>query len=427
MIFFSEGAADLTLDSSRISGMIDDMLMKLGALNRVLILPPDFTRFHSYAGEITCMLYQKLKESSYIEIMPTLGTHLPMSAEELDMMYPGIPHDIFKRHDWNNDVLRIGTIPAEIIRELTDGLVDFPVHCDINKTVVEGKWDQIISVGQLVPHELVGIANFNKNVFIGIGGKDIIDKTHFIGALYGLEKLMGHSSSPVRKVLNYMGRNFTNHIPFSYILTVRGVDADEQLVTRGIYAGDDEACYLQGAALCQQINIKLLKKEYKKVIAYLEPDEFKSTWVGNKAIFRTRMAVADGGELIILCPGVITFGEDPVNDSIIRKYGYRDVEKLLTAISENADLANNLTPVSHLIISSPESRFRVIYAAKKISREEIESVFCNYTDYDEIIKRYDPSQLKEGENIMPDGEEIFYVSKPAQGLWAENDRFKQYD
>lgn len=427
MIFFSEGAAHLTIDRDHISEMIDTMLEKLGNLGRVLILPPDFTRYHSYAGEITVMLYNKLKNSSYIEIMPTLGTHIPLSDNELNTMYQGIPHEIFKRHDWKNDIIRIGTIPSEIIKGFTGGLVDFPVHCEVNKTLVEGKWDQIISVGQLVPHELVGIANFNKNIFIGVGGKDIIDKTHFIGALYGLEKMMGHISSPVRKVLNYMGDNFTNQLPISYILTVRGVDKDEQIVTRGIFAGNDEECYLRGAALCQEVNIKLQKKEYKKVIAYLEPDEFKSTWVGNKAIFRTRMVVADGGELIILCPGINTFGEDPVNDQIIRKYGYQTTEKLLQSIDENTDLANNLTPVSHLIISSPEKRFKVIYGVKKLSQKDIESVNCNFADYDEMVKRYNPSTLKDGENILPDGEEIFYVSNPAQGLWAEINRFKQND
>ena len=427
MIFFSEGAVDLTIDRNRISEMIDQMLEKLGNLSRVLILPPDFTRYHSYAGEITCMLYQKLKGSSYMEIMPTLGTHLPMSVVELDMMYPGIPHEVFKRHDWKNDIVKIGTISSEVIKELTDGLVDFPLQCEINKTLVEGKWDQIISVGQLVPHELIGIANFNKNIFIGAGGKDIINKTHFIGALYGTEKMMGHISSPVRKVLNYMSNNFTNHLPVSYILTVRGVNDSNQIVTRGIYAGNDEECYLRGAGLCQEVNIKLLKKEYKKVIAYLDPEEFKSTWVGTKAICRTRMAIANGGELIILCPGINTFGEDPLNDLIIRKYGYKDIASLLKAINENTDLADNLAVAAALIICSPEKRFKVVYAAKEISQKEIESVFCNYADYNKIAKIYNPSELKEGENTMPDGEEIFFVSKPAQGLWAEAGRFKQYN
>lgn len=427
MIFFCEGGTDLIIDQNRISDLIDKMLVQVGKSGRVLILPPDMTRYYSYAGEITRLLYEKLKGNSYIEIMPAIGSHLPLSEEELDLMFGGIPHRLFRRHDWKNDIVRLGTIPSEITRELTDGLVDFPIHCEINKNLIEGNWDQIISVGQVVPHELAGIANYNKNLFVGVGGKSIIDKTHFVGALYGSEKLMGRTDTPVRRILNYMGGNFTNNLPVSYIMTVRGIDNNDQVVTRGVYAGNDEDCFLKAAALSRQVNIKLLKKEYKKIIAYLDPEEFKSMWVGNKAIFRTRMALADGGELIILCPGISTFGEDSDNDMIIRKYGYQNKEILLKAVNENIDLANNLTPVSHLIISSPENRFKVTYAASKISRKEIESVNCNYADYQEIIKRYNPPKLKEGENILADGEEIFYVSKPAQGLWAEFNRFKKYD
>ena len=425
MIYISEGNPCMTIDKKHISELLDSMLARLGRVDRVLILPPDITRLYSYAGEITCMLYGKLKNTSHIEIMPTLGTHVPLTSDEMDIMYPGIPHGIFKLHDWKNDVVRLGTIPSGTIKELTNGLVDFPLHCELNKSIVEGNWDQIFSVGQLVPHELVGISNYNKNLFIGAGGKDIIGKTHIIGALYGLENLMGHTSSPVRKVLDYMSEHFTSHLPVSYILTIRGINERQEIVTRGIYAGNDVECYLQGATLCQKVNIMLLDKEYNKVIAYLEPEEFKSTWVGNKAIFRTRMAVADGGELIILCPGIHTFGEDTANDSFIRKYGYRNPESLMKAVKENGDMEDNLAPLSHLLISSPENRFSITYATKNITQKDIESVHCSYASYDEVVKKYDPSRLKEGENTMPDGEEVFFVSKPAQGLWAEINKFKK--
>ncbi|MCK9618455.1 MAG: lactate racemase domain-containing protein [Lentimicrobiaceae bacterium] len=427
MIFFAEGKADLTIEKQDISKLLEVMLGKLENLKRVLILPPDITRFYSYAGEITCMLYERLKSKTYIEIMPAVGTHFPMTAHELNTMYPGIPHELFKRHDWKNDIVRIGTIPSEIIKKLTNGLVDFPLYCEINKTIIEGRWDQIISVGQLVPHELVGIANYNKNLFIGVGGKDIIDKTHFIGAKYGSEKLIGHVSSPVRKVLDYMSEHFTSQLPISYILTVRGMDDKGRIVSRGIFAGNDVECYLQGAALCQQVNINLLDKEYNKVVVYLDPEEFKSTWVGNKAIFRTRMAVTDGGELIVLCPGINTFGEDPTNDLIIRKYGYQNGDNLLRAFNENGDLDKHMTPLSHLLISSAENRFKVTYGVKNISQKEIESVHCNYADYNELEKIYNPFRLMDGENVMPDGEVIYYVSKPAQGLWAEVNKFNRND
>ena len=425
MMFFSEGKADHIIGSSRISELIDSMLTKLGKLDRILILPPDYTRYLSFAGEITCMLYEKLHDRSHIEIMPTTGTHAPMTVKEMASMYPNIPDELFQRHDWQNDIVRMGTIPPEITRELTGGLVDWPVHCEINRTLAEGNWDQIISVGQLVPHELIGIANHNKNILVGTGGKDIIGKTHMIGALYGTEKMMGHITSPVRKVLNYMSQNFIPHLPVSYIMTVRGPDLNNQTVTRGIFAGNDEECFLQGAKLCQQVNISLLNKEYRKVIAYLDPEKFKSVWVGNKAMLRTRMCIADGGELIILCPGIRSFGENFETDSFIRKYGYRDKEQLLKLVTESGEMEDNLIPLSQMILSDTENRFRVIYAAKNISRAEIESVHCQWASYDEVVKKYDPQHLKEGENIMPDGEEVFFVSKPAQGLWSEINKFKQ--
>ncbi|MCX6226609.1 MAG: lactate racemase domain-containing protein [Bacteroidia bacterium] len=425
MMYFAEGKADTTISLSHISDLIDSMLSKLGKLDRILLLPPDFTRYHSYAGEIVCLLYEKLKSQSHVEIMPAVGTHTAMSGEEISLMFPGIPHEHFKRHDWQKDVIVMGTIPSATTSELTGGLVDWPINCEINRLLVEGNWDQIISVGQLVPHELIGIANHNKNILVGTGGKDIIGKTHMIGALYGTEKMMGHISSPVRKVLNYMSRNFIRHLPVSYIMTVRGTHTDDQIVTRGIFAGNDEECYLQGAKLCQQVNISLLNKEFKKVVAYLDPEEFKSVWVGNKALLRTQMCIADGGELIILCAGIQSFGENAFTDSFIRKYGYRDPEVLLQMARDSGQMMEYMVPLSQMMISHTNNRFKVTYAAKKITRQEIESVFCNYADYDVVVKKYDPLKMKEGENIMPDGEEVFYVSKPAQGLWAEINRFRQ--
>jgi len=425
MMYFTEGKADTTISLSHISDLIDSMLGKLGKLDRILLLPPDFTRYHSYAGEIVCLLYEKLKNRSHVEIMPAVGTHTAMSGEEISLMFPGIPHEHFKRHDWQKDVIVMGTIPSGTTSELTGGLVDWPINCEINRLLVEGNWDQIISVGQLVPHELIGIANHNKNILVGTGGKDIIGKTHMIGALYGTEKMMGHISSPVRNVLNYMSSNFIRHLPVSYIMTVRGTHTDDQLVTRGIFAGNDEECYLQGAKLCQQVNISLLNKEFKKVVAYLDPEEFKSVWVGNKALLRTQMCIADGGELVILCAGIQSFGENAFTDSFIRKYGYRDPEVLLQMARDSGQLMEYLVPLSQMVISHTHNRFKVTYAAKKITRQEIESVFCNYADYDVVVKKYDPLKMKEGENIMPDGEEVFYVSKPAQGLWAEINRFRQ--
>ena len=424
MIYFAEGGPSYLISLQRISELIDSMLDKLGNLNRVLLLPPDFTRYHSLAGEITCILFEKLKSRAIVNIMPAVGTHAPMTETEIKLMYPGIPVDKFLAHNWQKDLVEMGEILPKKTKELTGGLVDWPVKCEINRMLVEGNWDQIISIGQLVPHELIGISNHNKNILVGTGGKDIIGKTHMIGALYGTERMMGQISSPVRDVLNYMTRNFLNHLPISYIMTVREAGSDNQIFTRGIFAGNDEESFKQGARLCQEVNITLMDKKYKKIVAYLDPEEFKSVWVGNKAMLRTRMCLADGGELIILCPGIQSFGENSFSDSIIRKYGYQSTDRLISQAKENNEFEEYLIPFSQMIISDTGNRFNITYAAKKISKEEIESVYCHYAQYDEVVKTYDPFKLHEGENVMDDGEVIFFVSKPALGLWASADKFK---
>jgi len=425
MIYIAE-SSEKNLDPSFISEQLDIMISRLGRLNRILLLPPDFTRNLSFAGEITCMIYEKLKDISYIEIMPALGTHAPMTAEEIASMYPGIPLKLFRVHNWQKDVEKVGTIEPLKTRELTGDLVDWEVDCEINRKLIYGNWDQVISIGQLMPHELVGIANYNKNILVGVGGKDVIGKTHITGALYGQERMMGHVDSPVRNLFNYMSDNYLKEIPITYVMTVRGEDAEGRPVTRGLFAGNDEECYRLGAKLCQNVNIKLLDKEYNKIIAYLSPDEIKSVWIGNKAICRTRMAIADGGVLVVLCPGIRSFGENYVSDSFIRKYGYLEKESLLDVVKRNGDFDNNMASLSHMIISSPEGRFKVIHAVSKLNREELESVNCNHAIYEEVVKKYDPFSLKEGENIMPDGEEVYFVSKPTQGLWAERKKFMKY-
>ncbi|MDD4622421.1 MAG: D-mannonate epimerase, partial [Kiritimatiellae bacterium] len=163
---------------------------------------------------------------------------------------------------------------------------------------------------------------------------------------------------------------------------------------------------------------------FKKCVVYLDPAEFKSTWLGNKAVYRTRMAMADGGELLILAPGVKEFGEDAQIDALIRKYGYFGTPKTLEAVKANADLQENLGAAAHLIHGSSEGRFGITYAPGHLTREEIEGAGFKYADVKAMMARYNPEMLKDGINVMPDGEEIFYISNPAIGLWSVRERFQ---
>jgi nickel-dependent lactate racemase len=424
MEYFHEGSKDAVIGAQRAGELIDGMLERLGSLKRVLLLPPDFTRAHSGAGELTALLYQRLRGKSHIEIMPTLGTHVPMTRDELDAMYAGVPHELFKAHDWRNALTRLGEVPGEFVHEVSEGKLDYPIRCEVNRLLVEGRWDQIISIGQLVPHEVIGIANQNKNVFVGVGGQDTINKTHFLGAVYNMERIMGRAKSPVRDVFNAMEAQFAQDLPITYVLTVRAKDEAGRIVTRGLFAGDhDDAAFLRGSKLCQEVNLNLLDAPLRKVVVFLDPHEFKTTWLGNKSVYRSRMAMADDGELIVLAPGVKEFGEDREIDRLIRKYGYRGTPNTLAKVKENEDLAANLSAAAHLIHGSSEGRFSITYCPGHLTREEVEGVGFQYGDLNVMRRRYDPEKLRDGVNTLSNGEEVFYISNPALGLWGLRSRF----
>jgi nickel-dependent lactate racemase len=421
MIYYKSGSETSVITPNELEYGLYSALVKLGTRKKVLLLPPDFTRFHSRSGEITTLLYKYYKEN-ISDILPALGTHAPMSAGEIGEMFRDIPGDLFRVHDWRKDVVTVGTVPGKYVSELTDGAIDYSWPAQLNRLVFNGGHDLIISIGQVVPHEVVGMANYNKNLFIGTGGPEGINKSHFVGAAYGMERMMGKTDTPVRKLLNYASKHFISHLPVVYIHTVIGRDETGKLVIRGLFIGDDEEVFTLAAALSVKVNFTLLEKPIRKAVVYLDPSEFRSTWLGNKSIYRTRMAMADGGELIVLAPGLKDFGEDKEIDRLIRKYGYRGTPETLEALRLNEELRNNLSAAAHLIHGSSEGRFSITYCPGHLSKEEIESVNFRYADLNETLKKYDPAKLKDGYNKTADGEEIFYISNPALGLWSSRER-----
>ena len=414
------------ISSIELKEIIFEVLGKLGDKKKVLIIPPDFTRFHSRAGEITELAYQYYGDA-ITDILPALGTHFPMKENEIKKMFGDIPLNLFREHDWRNDVVEVGEVPAEFVKKVSEGKINKPFPVQINKLLIEGNFDLILSIGQVVPHEVIGMANYNKNIFVGTGGAEGINNSHFLGAVYGMERIMGKADTPVRAVLNYASDNFTNNLPIVYIQTVLSRGDDGEMKLNGVFSGDDIECFYESSKLSLEVNFKVLEKPLKKVVVFLDPEEFKSTWLGNKSVYRTRMAIADGGELIVLAPGLKEFGEDKEIDRLIRKYGYTTTPEILEAVKNNKDLKNNLSAAAHLIHGSSENRFKITYCPGNLSKEEIESVNFNYADLEKMLVKYNPKKLKEGYNTMPDGEEIFYISNPAIGLWKYSTDFQSIE
>ncbi len=423
MLFYARGSETDELSADDLRGAMHQVLRELEPRRRVLAIPPDFTRFHSRAGELTEHAWEFYGER-LTDVLPALGTHTAMTSEQIAEMFGAVPESLFRVHDWREGVVTVGQVPAEFVAQVSGGAVDYAWPAQVDRLLVEGDYDLMLSIGQVVPHEVVGMANYNKNIFVGTGGPEGINKSHFLGAAYGMERMMGRADTPVRRVLNYASDHFTHELPLLYVQTVVGRGDDGTLKVRGLYIGDDVECFEKAAALSLKVNFEMLDAPLRKVVVYLDPAEFKSTWLGNKSIYRTRMALADGGELIVLAPGLKEFGEDPEIDRLIRKYGYVGTPAVMAALETHDELGQNLSAAAHLIHGSSEGRFSITYCPGQLSREEIEGVNFQYADLAAMMARYDPDVLKEGVNVMNDGEEVFYISNPAIGLWAYRGRFE---
>lgn len=394
------------------------------SLKKVLLLPPDFTRFHSNAGLLTNLYYHALVERGVeVDILPALGTHVPVTEEEMDIMFGDIPHDRFLVHNWRTDVVKLGEVPTSYLEEVSEGLWHDPIDVEVNKLVMDPSYDLVVSIGQVVPHEVIGMSNHAKNIFVGVGGADMINKSHMVGAVYGMERMMGRDHTPVRKVFDYALEHYMQKVPLLWVLTVTTAPGGN-IHTHGLFISEGRKGLEEAIKLAQQKNLDFVEP-LKKCVVYLIPTEFRTTWLGNKAVYRTRMAMADGGELIILAPGIERFGEDMIVDALIRKYGYKGRLHTLEEFEkpENEDIRANMGAAAHLIHGSSDGRFSITYCTKKISREEIEGVGYQWADYDQMVKKYDPEKLQYGYNTLPDGEEIYFIPNPALGLWADRSKF----
>jgi len=475
-LFCKEGSEQGCISDDRIQSILYSFLTALGDREDVLILPPDYTRFHSQAGKITrfiCEYYKFIPEKGgkskhkhdgestectatasvasecvvappNISILPALGTHAPMTQVQIRKMFgdelANIRPSPFRVHDWRNDVVTIGHAPSEMVSEATDGMVNQPWPAQLNTHVwakrnhdpnLQPHKSLILSIGQVVPHEVMGMANFNKNLFVGVGGVEAINLSHFIGAVHGMERMMGRASNPLRSILNYASEKFLeSELDLWYILTVVGTSEETgDVEVRGFYIGNDISCYNLACELSMKINFTMLDRAPDKIVVNLCEDEFHSTWLGNKAIYRTRMAIADGGEIVVLAPGVKQFGEDNKIDKLIRTYGYIGTPAILKAMDDNVELQENLSAVAHLIHGSSEGRFSVTYCPGHLTQEEIESVGYQYADLKETNKMYDVNSLCDGWNTMVNAsgvkENFYYISNPALGLWAVQSRFDE--
>ena len=423
--FYEEGRFDRekVLELTRRAG--EEALRRLCPRpKRVLLLPPDITRAHSGAGWMTEALYHFFDErGADVHLIPTLGQHVPHTPEQNRWMFGTVPEEKIHAHDWRGGSRVIGEVDAAFVKEISHGKADWAIPVAVNETLLDGDWDIIINVGHIVPHEVLGFANHNKNYFIGLGGKEMICASHMMAACCGIENNLGQLITPLRHCYNKAENDYLGDLPDLYVEVVMAYDDNGVLGHTGVYVGDDLDTYLMGAKTSRRQNVTIVPP-LKKAVAVMQGDEFHSTWVANKAIYRTRMAMADGGELLIIAPGLSRFGEQPDVDALIRKFGYSGTENALKLWKTEPILQDLTHGTAHLIHGSSEGRFKITYAPGHLTREEMESVGFGYADLAETLRRYDPAVMKNGFNMMADGEEVYYISTPSAGLWSTAEKME---
>jgi len=410
--------------SSALSNALSDIKNE----GRVIIIPPDFSRIHSQAGFLT-EIAAKILSDRLGAVLPALGTHLPMNDMQISRMFGSTPKEKFHVHNWRDDTIELGRISAEMVERITDGAVHYDWPVQVNKLLgIDSGFSLIISIGQVVPHEVAGMANHSKNIFIGTGGKETIDKSHFAGAVYGMEKIIGRTDTPVRSLFDEGIKQFGLKMPqILWVFTVIGINKNGIPVVQGFFAGFGRECFEYACALAKKINVNILNEPVNKMIVNLDSEEYRSTWLCNKAIYRTRMCIADKGELIILAPYLDRFGEDFIIDKIIKKYGYCGSEEIISKVKRKSILSSNLSAASHLIHGSSDGRFTVQYCtSKKMKKRKIEKAGFKWGDLPEMQGYYNINSLHSGWNVLSGSEKIYYISNPALGFWAENKRICMY-
>lgn len=378
----------------------------------VLLVPPDQTRLHSRAGEIVAQLVPLLDgDVERVDVMPALGTHHPLGPAESRLMFgDAIDPARLLHHRWRDDVTTLGELPAEEVDEIVGRSLGLSLPFAVNRALVDGSYDLVVAVGQVVPHEVAGFGGYTKHVSIGLGGPDTIQRSHFFSAVYGIEETLGRIDAPVRRLLDVgFDRFLEPRCRVLFVLTVVEARHDGP-VLRGVFTGEGGTraaggeAFRTAAALSAEVNIEVVEQPFDHCVAYLDPREYRSTWLANKAIYRTRLAMADGGELVVVAPGVARFGEDPLVDTLIRRHGYHGREAALDAMAADPELAANLAAVAHLIHGSSEGRFTVTYApGPELSRADVEDAGFRYLPLDEALERFPPDAVD-----IPD---------PGLGLW----------
>ena len=334
----------LAVDDLR--GILCQALEVIRPGERVLAIIPDKTRDDNTHElfPIANEFLQKRGAASF-DALVAQGTHPPMSAaQKLSKIGNADFRGSLFDHRWDDpdELITLGELSVETVRELTGGLIDQAVPVSINKLLAPGIYDSVLVFGATVPHEVAGFAGGAKYFFPGVAGPELTHTTHWLGALAGIENIIGQVETPTRRLIEAAA----DLIPARIISLNTVVSRNEgALVTYALFAGDIKDAFRRAAEVSRQVHIRYTGRKYKRVIALLDP-HYDELWVGGKASYKLGGIIEEGGELIIYAPHLTKLSE--THGELIEKYGYAPLESVRDMLGVSEELRENLCIAAHL-------------------------------------------------------------------------------
>jgi nickel-dependent lactate racemase len=302
-MLIGEGFSDHYLSETEIKNTVQEAITSLSVEGkRVLMIIPDGTR--TMPMPLMFSLFDQFlgTRTSRLDFLIALGTHPPMTDQQLSrlvgrsVMNGQVGQYHIFNHKWNEpEQFRfIGTIPEHEIDEITGGLLNQDVPVELNRIIFD--YDQLIICGPVFPHEVVGFSGGNKYFFPGIAGPEIINFTHWLGALMTNYKIIGSGYTPVRAVIDKAAAFIDRPVAcFCLVVTHAGV--------AGIYFGSAQEAWQAASALSAKKHIVYVEKPFKRVLSIM-PEMYDDLWTAAKGMYKMEPAVDDGGEIVIYAPHI---------------------------------------------------------------------------------------------------------------------------
>jgi nickel-dependent lactate racemase len=334
------------MDLSSLTAIIQQALDVIQPGERVLAIIPDKTRDDNthQLFPIANEFLNKRGVASF-DALVAQGTHPPMSqSQKLSKIgLANFSGQLFD-HRWDeaDELIKLGDLSPETVHDLTGGLIDQAVPVSINKLLAPGIYDTVLVFGATVPHEVAGFAGGAKYFFPGVAGPELTHTTHWLGALAGIENIIGQVETPTRRLIEAAA----DLIP-ARIISLNSVVSrhDGELVTYALFTGDIREAFRRAAEVSREVHIRYTGRKYKSVVALLDP-HYDELWVGGKASYKLGAIIEEGGELIIYAPHLTKLSE--THGALIEKYGYAPLESVRDMLGVSQELRENLCIAAHL-------------------------------------------------------------------------------